>query len=178
MQIGLFEIVNDKIVPGETTLAIPVLAQIKKDYKKDYLNIYAYLFYMSCWDSRNVYLNVVEEERSQQILCDLELDISTEEPLIIKALELCQKLYETPAVRGFKACKVMIDQVAVYLETTTPTSTVKFSNVQDISKLMKELPDYIASYNKINEMMKEEQSKIRGNKKIAIDQADQLKGHK
>lgn len=174
MQIGLFEIVNDVIVPGDTTLAIPAMVQIKKDFPKDYLKIYAYLFFMSCWDGRNIYLNVPEEERSDKIIEDLELDVFVEEPLILKALETCKKLYETPTVITFRAAKNMAHKVATYLENATPTDG-KFSNIPDIDKFMQKLPDYIDTYNKIGEILKEEQSKIRGGKRIAYDQKDQLK---
>jgi len=174
MQVGLFEMVNDVVVPGETTLSIPVFLEIKKQFPKDYLKVFQYIFFMTCWDARNIFLNVSEEDRPFEIVQALELEVSLDEPIIEKAIELAIKLYETPAVAAFKAAKNMVHKVSKFLNDTTPTSG-KFSNVPDIDKFMTKLPEYTSIYAKIGEQLKEEQSKIRGNRKIAYDQEYQLK---
>jgi hypothetical protein len=153
------------------------MKRIRETFPEDYLKVYAYLFYMSCWDGRNTYLNLVDEERELAIVEDQLIDFSMDNPVIVVALEKCRKLYETPAVRAFRAAKGMADKVATYLNETTPTSG-KFSNVPDIDKFMMKLPDYIDTYNKIGEKLKTEQSKVRGAKELAYDLDSEYKNLK
>ncbi len=176
MQIGLFEVQNDVVVPDEVAVRLlPWLRQVREKFSTNYLQVYAYLFFMSCWDGRNIYINKPDEEREQSIIEDLYIDFSLDDPVIVVALEKCRKLYETPMVRAFKAAKGMVDKVSIYLDTATPTDG-KFSNIPDIDKFMNKLPDYIDAYEQIGEKLKVEQSKIRGNRAIAYDQKDQLNG--
>lgn len=174
MQIGLFEVQNDVVIPDEIAVRLlPWMRRIREHFSEQYLQIYAYLFYMSCWDSRNTYINRPEEEREQAIVEDLYIDFSLDDPIIAVALEKCRKLYETPMVRAYKAAKGMVDKVATYLDTATPTDG-KFSNIPDIDKFMNKLPDYIDAFEKIGEKLKAEQSKVRGGKEIAYDQQGSL----
>ena len=169
MQIGLFELLGDKIVATESALTLPFLVKIKEKYIKDYLDIFAYLFFMTCWDSRNVFINIPMNEREGKIIDTLELEVCLEDTLIVDALEQCKILYDTPMVGAFKAAKMMVDKVALYLRNATPVDG-KFSNIPDIDKFMNKLPDYIDTYEKIGQKLKEEQSRIRGGKIIAYDQ--------
>jgi len=129
---------------------------------------------MTCWDSRNIYLNIPEEDRARQIVSDLDLDISLEDALLIKAQELCGRLYDSAAVNAMKACKEMLDKLATSMRETVPVMGGKNSNIDNIDKIMLKLPGYIDSYNKVRENLKEEQSRIRGSRKIALDQIGQL----
>ena len=174
MQIGLFEVVNDTVVPGEYTMTEPLFLQLKEKHPQDFLKILSYLFFMTCWDSRNIYLNVPEEDRAGQILSDLQLDISLEDSNLIKALELCERLYNSSLVNAMKACKEMLDKLATAMRDTVPVMGGKNSNIDDIEKIMTKLPGLMESYNKVRENLKQEQSRIRGGHKIALDQVQQL----
>ncbi len=133
------------------------------------MQVYAYLFYMSCWDSRNIYINRTDEEREPAIIEDLHIDFSLDDPSIIIALEKCKKLYETPAVRAFKSIKNKIDDICEFLDTNDITSG-KNGNAMDIKMFMKELPVFTEDYDKLGLRLKEEQSRVRGGKEISYDQ--------
>lgn len=174
MQIGLFEVENDIVIPDQVAVRLlPWMRRIKETFPDNYLQVYAYLFYMSCWDSRNIYLNRTDEEREQAIIEDLHIDFSLDDAVIVVALEKCRKLYETPMVRVFSACKGMMDKAAAYLQTAEPRDG-KNGNTIDIEKYMNKLPDWADNYEKLGEKLKKEQSSIRGGKLIAYDQTDQL----
>jgi len=175
MQIGLFEVVNDVLIPDEIAVRLlPWMRQIEEKFPNNYQQIYAYLFYMSCWDSRNIYINRLEEERESAIVEDFHIDFSLDDPLIIVALEKCRKLYTTPAVAAYKSIRSQIEKLNNFLETTTPISEGKNSNITDIGLILNKLADWTEAYDRMGERLKKEQAKVRGGKKIAIDQLDQL----
>lgn len=174
MQIGLFEVQHDKVIPDEVAeRLLPWLRKVKEEFPTNYLQVYGYLFYMSCWDSRNLYINRTDDEREQAIIEDLHIDFSLDNTVIIVALEKCRKVYETPAVRAYKSIKNKIDDICQFLDDNRVTSG-KNGNAQDVKMFMKELPTFVEDYDKLGLRLKEEQSKVRGNKQIAYDQEDQL----
>ena len=169
MQICLFEVVNDMVVPNESTFLIPWLKVIRDEFPKDYLKVYAYLFFMSCWDGRNIYINRPMEEREPIIVEQLGIDFSLENAVIVTALEKCRELYETPMVRAFGTVKRKIDDICKFLDENEITSG-KNGNAMDTKMFMKELPEFIDNYDKIGEKLRKEQSKVYGGKKLAYDQ--------
>lgn len=174
MQIGLFEIEHDVIIPDQVAVRIlPWMRKIKEQFPDSYMQIYAYLFYMSCWDGRNVYLNVIEEEREDVIKGDLFIDFDLDTPIITDALERCKKLYETPMVKAMRGAKNQLGRVAEYLTTAIPTSG-KNGNYEAIAKFMEKLPQWQDMYEKVQIKLRDEQAKVRGGKSIAFDQMDQL----
>lgn len=169
MQISLFEIVNDVVIPADTVYVIPWLKAVRENYPESYLKVYGYLFFMSCWDGRNAYINRPEEEREQAIIEAMEIDFSLDDPIIIIALEKCRQLYETPGVRAFKTIKNKIDDICSFLDDNK-TISGKNGNAQDVKMFMKELPGFIEDYDKLDFRLKEEQSRVRGMKQLAYDQ--------
>jgi len=173
MQICLFEVVNGVVVPEQCTLFIDWLRKIREIYPDDYLKVYGYLFYMSCWDSRNIYINRPEEERQEMIIQDLAIDFSLDDPIITNALERCKLLYETPTVRGFRTCKNKLTDIYDFLDDNKTTGG-KNGNAGDVNMFMKQIPDYLEMYDKLEIKLKAEQHRVRGAKKIAYDQMDQM----
>ncbi len=169
MQICLFEVVNEVVVPDSSTYLIPWLKAIRDGYPKDYLRVYAYLFYMSCWDGRNIYINKPMDEREQMIVEQLGIDFSLESDVIVYALDKCKELYETPMVKVFKTIKRKIDGICDFLDENEITSG-KNGNAMDTKMFMKELPGLVEDYDKIGEKLRKEQSKVFGSKKLAYDQ--------
>lgn len=170
MQIGLFEVQNEIVIPDEVAVRLlPWMRHIREKFPNNYMQVYGYLFYMCCWDGRNIYINRTDEEREQSIIEDLHIDFSLDEPVIIIALEKCKKLYETPAVRAFKSIKNKIDDICRFLDTNDITSG-KNGNAMDIKMFMKELPTFTEDYDKLGLRLKEEQTRVRGMKDIAYDQ--------
>ncbi len=175
MQIGLFEVEGDIVIPDQVAVRLlPWMRLIKEQFPDNYLQVYAYLFYMSCWDSRNIYINVPDDERESAIIEQQGITFSLDNPTIKVALENCQKLYTTPAVALLKAIKSKIDDIAKSLNTTSITYG-KNGNADQISKFIEKSASYAEIYDKLDGRLKEEQNKIRGGKLLAYDQLDQLK---
>ena len=119
MLIKLFDIVNNKVVPTEHCYTISSLNDIMTKYPDDYLKVYTYLFYMTCPNpDLNPFFNVPEHEKEEIIMSEIDMDISTEDELIIRGMSTCKKLYETPTYRTYVGIKSMLDRLAHYMETT------------------------------------------------------------
>jgi len=177
MLIDLFELTNKQVVPGIACYQLPWLKKIMTEYPDNYLKVYQYLFYTTCPDSRNSYLNIPEEDREEVINADLHIDFPLDDPTIILALEKCATLYETPILRSFIGAKKMLDKVGKYLADTMITDG-KDSNAMAIDRYMTKLPEYWKMYNELAEQLKEEQSKVRGSVKISYDQLSTYKDTK
>lgn len=178
MQIGLFDIQNDVVVPDEVAVRIlPWMKRIRENFQEDYLKVYAYLFYMSCWDGRNIYLNLADAERESAIVDELEIDFSLDNPVIQVALEKCRKMYETPAVALLRAVKIQISEIAKSLSTTTMTYG-KNGNADQLTKLVEKSAQFAEIYDKLDGRLKLEQIKVRGGKEISYDMQSDYKNLK
>ena len=120
----LFDIQNFKIIPTVHCYTISWLKDIMDEYKKDdeYLKVYQYLFYMTYPSpDDNPYFHFKLSEKEEQILDDIEANFSTEEPLILLALDNLKKMYETPTSRAYDGIAGMLDKLAKYMKTTDIT---------------------------------------------------------
>jgi hypothetical protein len=176
--ISLFDYNNGKVIPSTACYIIPELQKIKECYPSNYMKMYHYIFATTCMDaSISPYVNLPEDSREEVILQDVKPDFSLEDPILLAALDKCKLLYDTPVLRSFKGAKKMLDKVATYLAEEEITGG-KNGNAADIRGLMKELPDYWASYKKWEAILKEEQAVARGKAKISYDQQPTYKNTK
>jgi hypothetical protein len=171
MLIKLFDIVNNKVVPTEHCYTISSLKDIMELYPDDYLKVYTYLFYMTCPNpDLNPFFNVPEHEKEEIIMTEIDMDISTEDDLIIRAMSTCQKLYETPTYRTYVGIKSMLDRLAHYMETTE----IQHGRDGNITALV----NAAAKFDQIRQSFKgaykdlaeEQKSQVRGNIGLAYDQ--------
>lgn len=169
--VKLFDMHNGAIVPSEHCHTLAFLKRIMDEYPENYMNVYAYLFYMSCPNpDMNPFFDVPENEKEELILSQLAADFSTEDPDIIAALELCKKLYETPTYRAFMGLKHMLDRLAKYMETTT----IEHGRDGNINSLVNAAAKFeairLSFKGAYKDLMEEQKSQVRGGQQIAYDQ--------
>lgn len=171
MQIRLFDIQNGQVVPTEHCFTLKFLRVIMDEYPLDYVKIYAYLFYMSCpQPDLNPFFNVPEEDKEELILAEIEAEFSTEDDLIIEALEKTRKLYETPTYRSYVGMKKMLDRLAIYMENTEITHG-RDGNITALVNAAKNFDAIRTSFKGVyKDLQEEQQSRVRGGKNLAYDQ--------
>ncbi len=171
MLVRLFDIQNGKVVATEHCYTIKSLKDIMDEYPEDHLKIYTYLFYMTCPNpDLNPFFNVPEHEKEEIIMSEIDMDISTEDDLIIRGMNTCKKLYETPTYRTYVGIKSMLDRLAHYMETTE----IQHGRDGNITALV----NAAAKFEQIRQSFKgaykdlaeEQQSQVRGNIGLAYDQ--------
>jgi hypothetical protein len=179
MLINLFDIENGVLRPSIACYAIPWLKKIMDEYPENYIQVYSYIFFTTCTDgSINPYINLPEDEREYVVLSDLgPLKFSLEDTIVLQTIDRCNKLYETPTLRILKGAKIMLDTMASTLSEGTLTFG-KDGNATDIRGIMKEIRTYTEDYMKLELLVKEEQSKVKGDKAIPYHQKDGYKESK
>lgn len=171
MAIKLFDIQNNRVTPTEHCYTINALKRIMDEYPKDYLSVYAYLFYMSSMNEEdNPFANTPETDKEDIVLSEVGGDFSTDEETIYTALELTKKLYETPSYRLYKAAKVGIEKITKYIETT-PITDGRDGNTMGYLKYLEKYDEVCRSFEARWKAFKEEQSILsRGGQTIGYDQ--------
>lgn len=171
--VRLFDIQNEKIVPTEHCYTIKFLKDIMDEYNEndEYLKIYSYLFYMTCLNpDLNPYFNMIENEKEDIILEDVDAEFSTEDPLIRLALDKCEKLYETPTSRAYMGIKKSLDNIATYMANTQITDG-RDGNISQIRAVAKDFDAIRQSFKgAFKDLKDEQQSTVRGGKGLAYDQ--------
>ena len=168
--IPLFDVRDKKVVPSIHCFGIPWLKKVMDSFPDDYIEIYKYIFYLTCPDSTmNPYLNLPEEQREEVILADLKPTFYLEDLLILETIEKCKTMYATPALRSFIGAKKMVDKIGKYLDETEITEG-KDSNSMAIDRYMSKLSDYWDTYRKMEGELHKEQSTVRGGVKVRYDQ--------
>lgn len=169
MAIKLFDSINGKVVPTEHCHTIPFLRRIMEEYPSNHLQIYAYLFYMTCRSSDNPYFNRPQEELQEEILMDLEVDFDPEDRLIRMAIDRCKEMYETPTTRAYNGIANMLEKLAFYMETQTITDG-RDGNITAIVSAAKNFDAIRKSFKGVSKDLEEEQSsRARGGQKLSYD---------
>ena len=135
------------------------------------MSVYLYVFYMTCPDpDMNPFFNIPEHEKEDLIIEEIELVESVEDDVILKAIELCKEMYQTPTFRAYKGIKSMLDRLARYMEktqiehgrdgnlTALVNTAAKFDQIRQSFK---------GAY---NDMKDEQKSQVRGGQGLAYDQ--------
>lgn len=164
--IQLFDVQDKRVVPSAITHLIPELQTIIDTFPDEYLKVLAYVFFTTCPDGTNPYVNLPENEKEDIILLDLQpFEFYVEDMKIEVAKAKCKKLYETPTLRGYLGAKVALDRVGDYLATTEITDG-KEGSAMTIDRYMSKLSDYTDTYTNMENKLKEEQSKVRGDIRV------------
>jgi uncharacterized protein YdgA (DUF945 family) len=169
--VKLFDIQNGKIVPTEHCYTLKTLKDIMELYPEDFVNVYAYLFYMSCPNpDLNPFFDVPENDKEELILSQLKVSFSTEDEIIIEALALCKKLYETPTYRAYMGLKSMLDRLARYMETTE----IEHGRDGNINSLVNAAAKFeairMSFKGAYKDLMEEQKSQVRGGQQLSYDQ--------
>ena len=169
--IRLFDIQNGKVIPTEHCHTLGTLKKIMDDYPDNYLKIYQYKFYMTCPNPDfNPFFHLIQSEKEELILKEIDADFSTEDDGIPEAIIFCTKMYETETSRAYNGIKKALDNMAYYLETAHMRDG-KDGNITQILALAKQFNEVRQSYKGVFKDLQDEQnSKIRGGQDLAYDQ--------
>ena len=168
--IKLFDIEKGVIKPTPHCYTITWLKDIMTEFPKDYIKVYAYLFYMTCPTDDNPYFNVIEDEKEDIIIKDLGIKFSLDNKKIRYAKQRLDELYETPSLRSFRAVKKMIDKISAYLDKAE-IEDGKDGNGNDISRYMDKIGSWRKEYKKAyNDLQEEQETLVRGGVQVSYDQ--------
>lgn len=169
--VKLFDIANGVVVPSEHCYTLKDLKAIMDNYPDNHVDVYAYIFYMTCPNPElNPFFDVVEHEKEELVMRQLNPTFSTEDEVIIRAVKLCQKLYETPTLRSYMGIKKMLDRLAYYMETA-PIEAGRDGNIMALVNTAAKFEDIRQSFKgAYKDLMEEQQSTVRGGQNLAYDQ--------
>lgn len=168
--IRLFDIKNGKVIPTEHCYTMLCYKQLMDNYPKDYLSIYAYLFYMACPSpDLNPFFDVPEVDKEELIRREVGGDFDSDDELISNALDVTKKLYETPTTRAYMGIKTMLDRLAKYMETTE----IEHGRDGNITALINAASKFEAIRQSfkgtLKDLEEEQQSTVRGGQRLAYD---------
>jgi hypothetical protein len=168
--IRLFDIQGGKAVPSEHCYTLKFLKDVMDEYPDDYLQIYTYLFYMTCPNpDLNPFFHFPESEKEEVILQEINAEFSIEDDLIVSALLRCRKMYETETSRAYYGIKTALDNLGKVLATETPTFGRDGSAV-GILRIAERFDAVRQSYKGVyKDLMSEQQSSVRGGQNLAYD---------
>ena len=169
--VKLFDIANGVVVPSEHCYTLKDLKAIMDNYPDNHVDVYAYIFYMTCPNPElNPFFDVVEHEKEELVMRQLNPTFTAEDAVIIRAVKLCQKLYETPTLRSYMGIKKMLDRLAYYMETA-PIEAGRDGNIMALVNTAAKFEDIRQSFKgAYKDLMEEQQSTVRGGQNLAYDQ--------
>lgn len=173
--IKLFDIEDGQLAVTEHCYALPFLKELMDYFPNCYIKVYRYIFYMTCPDDQlNPCRNIPEHEKSTEIMRLLEVDTEKEfiadDLKIEKAVKECAKLYDDPAMRVYRAAKMMLEKLQGSFEAEELTWGGKDATGPALTSAMEKLPKLLQAYNdaelKMNEVLK---ARSRGGQNISDD---------
>ena len=169
--VKLFDIANGVVVPSEHCYTLKDLKAIMEEFPNNYVDVYSYIFYMTCPNPElNPFFDVVEHEREELIMRQLNPTFTAEDAVIGRAIKLCQKLYETPTLRSYMGIKKMLDRLATYMETA-PIEAGRDGNITALVNTAAKFEDIRQSFKgAYKDLLEEQQSTVRGGQNLAYDQ--------
>lgn len=170
--VRIFDIENGQVKLTEHCYSLLSLKKVMTSYPEynDYMSIYKYIFYMTCPNpDLNPFFDVKEDEKEELILKEVDADFSTDDDVIIEALELCKKLYQTPTYRAYEGIKIALDNMAVFMATEKPTSG-RDGSATALLRIAEKFDQVRQSFKGVyKDLMEEQQSSVRGNQRLAYD---------
>jgi len=171
MIVKLFDIQNNNLILTEHCYALPFLKKVMDEYPDTHLDVYKYVFYMSCPNpDLNPFFNLPENEKEDIIIEEIGLEESVEDGTIRYALDMCKKLYETPTYRAYVGIKSMLDRLGKYMEVT-PIEHGRDGNINSMVNAAAKFEAIRQSYKgAFTDMQQEQESSVRGGAGLAYDQ--------
>ena len=169
--VKIFDIANGVVVPSEHCYILKDLKAIMDTYPDNHIDVYAYIFYMTCPNPNlNPFFDVVEHEKEELISKQINISFSLDSPVIERALQLATKLYETPTLRSYMGIKKMLDRLAAYMETA-PIESGRDGNITALVNTAAKFEDIRQSFKgAYKDLMDEQESSVRGGQRLSYDQ--------
>jgi len=126
---------------------------------------------MTCPSSDlNPFFNLLENEKEEIILEQINAEFSTDDDLIVEGLKMCQKLYETPTSRAYNGIKIALDNMASFMATEKPTSG-RDGSATAILRIAERFDQVRQSFKGVyNDLKDEQKSHVRGGIGLSYDQ--------
>lgn len=171
MIIKLFDIQNDEIIPSEHCYALEFLKVLMSAYPESYMQIYKYLFYMTCPNpDYNPFFHLPEQDKEEIIIEEVGLEESVEDEKIRAALKRCEEMYQTPTHRAYLGIKKALDNMATYM-ANTPITDGRDGNIGQIRAVAKDFDSIRQSFKgAYKDLQDEQQTSVRGGQGLAYDQ--------
>jgi hypothetical protein len=169
--IRLFDISNGKVIPTEHCYTLKFLKDIMDTYPNEYLQIFTYLFYMSCPNpDMNPFFDIPEQDKEDIILREIDADFSLDDAKITHALAMCKRMYETPTYRAYEGIKIFLDNMAKSMKTESITFGRDGSGPA-LLRMAEKYDQVRQSFKGVyRDLMEEQQSSVRGGQNLAYDQ--------
>lgn len=171
MIVRLFDVQNEKVIPTEHCYTLKSLKDIMDNYPKEYLEIYQYLFYMTCPNpDMNPFFHTPEIDKEDIILNEINAEFDPEDKDIFTALQFCQKMYETPTSRAYDGIKKALDRIGKYMGNVQITDG-KDGNINQVRAMAKDFEAIRQSFKgAYKDLQDEQQSHVRGGQGLSYDQ--------
>ncbi len=159
----IINVEKGKVVIDEYILSVPELKEVWNTYQE-----IVYLQYLFArFDPESPYFSYEESERLDKILQDHPCDVN--DFVMIKAINKCEELYDTPIRKILKGTKKAIENLSTYLETTELEAGHN-GNLAQVVTTIKSLPQILKSYQDVEQAYKTEVQRNRGDSQSAIDE--------
>ena len=174
MLAKLFDVQNGKVIPSEHCYSLKTLKNIMDKYPDTHLQVYLFVFYMTCPDpDMNPFFNMHHQTNKKIIsflIDEIGLEESPEDESIRNAIRFCEDLYQTPTFRAYKGIKSMLDRLARYMETTS-IEHGRDGNLTSLVNTAAKFDQIRQSFKgAYNDMKDEQKSQVRGGQGLAYDQ--------
>ena len=170
--VKIFDFENGELVPTIHCETLKSLRSIKERYKKDYMQVYLYLHYMTSTNpDNNPFFNYKEYEKESKIFEQLgDVKFSPEDPEVVEGLKFLKEVYSTPISRAYEGAATALDNISDYLKDTSITDG-RDGNINQITNTLKNFEMIRKSFKGAYEdLMEEQKSSVRGGQKVAYDQ--------
>jgi len=170
--IKLFDIENNVVKVTEHCHIIKPFKAILEEYpdSKVHLNIFAYIFYMTCPSQENPFFNVPEDDKEDFIEQEIEINFNIECDFVQAGLEQANKLYETPTRRAHLGMKKMMDNLSDYMGETK-IEHGRDGNISALIQAAKNFSGIRESFKNVSaDLAAEQETHVRGDKQLGYDQ--------
>lgn len=170
--IHLFEIEKGVVKVTEHCYIINEFKAILDEYPDPevHINIFAYIFYMTCPNEQNPFFNVPEDDKEEMVENEIEMNFDTEDDLVQAGLKMAEKLYETPTVRAYIGMKKMIDNLSKYMGETK-IEHGRDGNISALVQAAKNFAGIRESFKNVSaDLAAEQETHVRGDKTLGYDQ--------
>ena len=119
------------------------------------------------------YCNVPEEDKEEVLLTDFPGEYSTEDEVIIKALEKLKFLYHTPSYQYYLDNKLLLEKLGRFVRTANITAG-RDGNITALQSQIKSVGKTIQEFKQLEKTVLQElnegRARVKGDKRLAYDQ--------
>lgn len=166
----IFDIQNGAVVINVNCLLIPELKAVYEAYENP-IPAFSFLYYL--YSPKGPYINTPEEDKEEVLMTDFPGEYTTEDEVILKAMEKIESFIMTPSYRYYLDNKILLEKMGKFARTTAITSgrdgNLAAFNTQ-IKSVGKTITEFKIMEKEIMKEMDEAKIKVRGDRKKAYDQ--------